>query len=82
MANWISYSKVRKFAKVRAAYPRYLQFITAVQTEIRATHTWAREAPGSTARSGTDAMQINVEAIPNVTPLRSNGSALNGAYTG
>lgn len=83
MANWIPMAKVRKFAKVRTAYPRWTQFQTAVQTALLASAAWVRKASGTVATStqGRD-VQINVEAIPGVTPLRSNGSALNGAYTG
>lgn len=71
---WVSYARVWMFKEVRRIYLTTTAFKTVVETDIRGSQNWTRWAPGTSANSGSSNMEINVSEIPNVPPLRENGT--------
>lgn len=72
MATWVNYVKANKFPHVLQAYQQIDSFKDAVHTEILATATWARLAPGVDPQ-GDLVWQVDVTAIPGVPALNSSG---------
>ena len=74
MPTWVSYSKAQAFHAIRKAFAyATTAFKTAVQNDYRGAKTWTRQEAGTVASYGDDLIEINVEAVPGVVPLKDNG---------
>lgn len=74
MPTWVNYSTAQAFHAIRKAYAySTTAFKTAVLNDYRGAKSWTRQEAGTIASYGDNLIEINVEAVPGVVPLRRDG---------